>query len=217
MGLCAVGGGSYRGAARDMTADSAIPDPPADDGAIDLALAGLDAAFADWAAAMTDAHAALSVVDESPAPGPDGSRLAEEIATDARFADPTPMFGDEPLPVEAEPAQAAETPVKAPQSGKAVKPLVDPDVRRDTRWAVAADADADQSATDEMMSEEDADALLMAALDPATAYAIRIKRRLTDRKLSVAELMDGLWPSDESAKAEAKKSKKWWRRRKSDR
>ena len=37
------------------------------------------------------------------------------------------------------------------------------------------------------------------------------------RKLSATELMDGLWPGDGPSQAEpAKKSKKWWKRRKSD-
>ena len=196
-----------------MATDSAIPNPPVDDGAIDQALAGLDTAFADWAAAMTEAQAALDVVDESPAPGPDESRLAEEIATDARFADPTPMFGDEPLTVGGETPQAAATPVEAAEHAEVVKPFVDSDAGRETRSAAAPD----QPQPEEGLSEEDADALLMAALDPATAYAIRMRRRMTDRKLSLAELMDGLWPSDESVKADAKKSKKWWTRRKPDR
>ena len=204
-----------------MTSDSAIPTPPADDGAIDQALAGLDAALADWATAMTEAQAALNVVDESPgpapAPGPRGSWLPQEIATDPRFADPTPMFGDDPLPDDepVDPPQAATTPVGAPEGGKVVKPFVDPDARREACSTAAAAADL--SRVEETLSEEDADALMMAALDPATAYAIRMRRRMTDRKLSLAELMDGLWPSDESVKADAKKSKKWWKRRESDR
>ena len=202
-----------------MTGDSVIPNAPADDGAIDQALAGLDAAVADWAAAMGEAQAALSVVDESPERVPGRARgwLPEEIATDPRFADPTPMFGDEPLPADefVEPPQAAATPVEAPECGEVVKPFVDRGARPETRSTAAA---ADLSQVDETLSEEDADALLMAALDPATAYAIRVRRRLTDRKLSVAELMDGLWPSDESSRAEqAKKRKKWWKRRKSGR
>lgn len=46
-----------------MTADSAIPNPPTDKGAIDQALAELDAAVADWAAAMTeDSNVSLTAV-----------------------------------------------------------------------------------------------------------------------------------------------------------
>ena len=116
-----------------MATDSAIPNPPVDDGAINQALAGLDTAFADWAAAMTEAQAALDVVDESPAPGPHESRLAEEIATDARFADPTPMFGDEPPTVGGETPQAAATPVEAAEHAEVVKPFVDSDAGRETR------------------------------------------------------------------------------------
>ena len=63
IGLCVVGGGSYQGAAREMTADSAIPNPPTDKGAIDRALGELDAAVADWAAAMTeDTNASVAAV-----------------------------------------------------------------------------------------------------------------------------------------------------------
>ena len=165
---------------------------------------------------MGEAQAALGVVDESPGPrpGPAGTWSPEEIATDPRFADPTPMFGDEALRDD-EPVEAAATPLDAPQRGKVVKPFVDPSAARETRSTAAAAADL--SRVEEMLSEDDADALLMAALDPATAYAIRMRRRLTDRKLSAAELMDGLWPGDELSRAEpAKKSKKWWKRRKSD-
>lgn len=201
-----------------MTADSVIPNPPADDGAIDEAFAGLDAALADWAAAMTRAGATLNGVGESlqPTPGPARTWSPKEIVPDPRFADPTPMFGDEPLrddePVEA--AQAAAAPVDAPLCAKVLKPFVDPNAVRDTGSTVAA---ADLSQVEAMLSDDDADALLMAALDPATAYAIRMRRRMTDRKLSATDLMDGLWPDDEPSQAEpSKKSKKWWKKRKSD-
>ena len=201
-----------------MTAKSQIPSPPADDGAIDQALAGLDADLADWAAAMTEAQAALNVISESPAPGPAGGLLLEVSATDPRVADPTPMFGHEPSPDDepAEPTRAAESSVEEAERTAAAKPFADPSAREEPRSTVTDDTD--QSQLDEMLSAEDADALLMAALDPATAYAIRMRRRMTDRKLSAAELMDGLWSGDKSSQAEtAKKNKKWWKRRKSER
>ncbi len=187
---------------------------PTDDGGIAQALSQLDAQLDEWIGALRDGVATMAEVARQPAP-------------DLQFPEPEPAPEPEPVqaapepapPVEVAPEQPVVEPVaEAPTIEVPAVTETKPAKKRGRKPAKpkTKQAEPEPSAEPTPIGEgEDPDEALLDSLDPDTAKAIRVKRRLTGNKRSVRELLDEL--EGESGKRRRKSSesdsqrKGWWR------
>jgi hypothetical protein len=122
--------------------------------------------------------------------------LAERSCAQTVAAQPPVQQAPAPPKAETVPAERAPvTPVVSPE------PQPEPEPEPETRQAPAPAADH---------SREEDEALL-ASLDPETAKAIRVMRRLSFEKKSVRELLEEYTQSGQpQEKAEQRQRKSWW-------
>jgi hypothetical protein len=203
-----------------------IAQVPADDGALDRALADVDAKLTAWLAAVQGAlrsgpdQAADATIEQvasaaeelcaaEPMPAASGP-VAEADASDE--ASPAESHMVEAGPPADAPPSTAEAAPPALSAAEVVSepPLADapasPDVSLD-ETAEAAPSEQPES-TDAEVDEEQ----LLASLDEQTQAAIRIRRRLSGHRRSVRELLEEIRQMDSVRETPKPRSKRWWRR-----
>ncbi len=184
------------------------------------ALSDLDAKLTEWLAAMQEGQAAVVdgltwVADTLEAGAPAETASVAEVTAELETVpeDESVSKGEavsrSEAVVAAEPEPEPEPPpVAKPGRGMFQKPV-----------RAVGDADSDAPAAgpeseqpgDESASAEDDEALL-ASLDEETASAIRVKRRLSNDKRSVRELLEELQAERPKSKGTTQQRGQWWRR-----
>jgi len=186
----------------DTNAPSPAVGVPANDGAIERALADLERKLADWLEAMKAGHTAISTGLANGARRPVQSATQPSAAPQPAAQPPakagrrrSKLFVDRTLPA----APPAAT-------GHAAPP------QHSHPQAAPADTLPDQSepTADAAHGAEDEEALL-ATLDAATANALRLRRRLEGGRRSVRELLAEFRAAQAPA-GTPEAERFWWRR-----
>jgi len=195
---------------------------PSEDDSIAEALAELDGKLAAWGAAMRTAEASFTEMsagslyrtgtvdpseEDEPAPsGADGEPrgVAAAPGTDSGDGD-TESKRSEAGPALVAVQAGAETAgdVKETQ-GSAMAATVQP---------VAAEAESETASDPDRDKGEDEDEALLDTLDPKTAEAIRVMRRLTPARKSVRELLREYEANKASEPAAQPQKKSWFLRK----
>jgi len=205
-----------------MLGDIADIRVPPEDGSIEQALAELDGKLGAWRAAMRAAEARFA---EMSAGSPHGVETADPVEEDQ----PAPRDADsEPRAVTAEPGADAgdgDTEPKCSEAGPAfvearagARPVEDAkeahgSVTAATAQPVAAEAESETASDPTRDGSEDADAALLDTLDPETAKAIRVMRRLTPARKSVRELLREYQAGQAKEQAAQPQKKSWFLRK----
>jgi hypothetical protein len=203
-----------------------IAEVPADDGALNRALADVDAKLTAWLAAVQAAlrsapdHASDATIEQV-ASAADESRYAEPMPDAAEPVAETDAL-PEVAPPESHMAEASPTTDAPPSTAEVAPPALSvAEVLPAPPWAEApAPADSPPDETHEVTPPEQpklADAevgeeQLLASLDEQTQAAIRIRRRLSGHRKSVRELLKEIKQTDLPKETPKPRSKRWWRR-----
>lgn len=184
------------------TIDSRIAALRADDGVIERNLAELDARLSTWLAAMREGQAALlsRVGDIAAAPETDPAPEHGPAAADDQEQSVVPQRGSRLFRRRKGDTcnSGAGGPEAGHQSGKTGPAPLSPETVPASSEVAAPQADEDE--------------VLLSSLDPETANAIRVKRRLTSNKKTVRELLDETRAGQTGGKEADPRRRRWWRR-----
>lgn len=203
----------------DKGARTPIAELPAEDGALDRALADVDAKLTTWLAAMSAALRAADATPEqppvattgdSPEQAPDSSAVGPPTdgtaGTVAAAAEAPATPGGTPpdaRSAETDPAQAAAPASAEDAQGSAATDLPAPGDELPGEPAESTTCEQSESADDEQ---------LLASLDEQTRAAIHVKRRLFGNQKSVRELLDEMSQPESVQQTTKPQPKRWWRR-----
>lgn len=220
----------------DTTARLADISLPTDNGAIDQAFADLDARFSAWSSAVKEVHAALAdgvvrraAEDDTgtsrpaarealrtvePPPACDAGQIDEDRPADdddAQAARPEPDTDRQPITAVEAVAEApiAEGEPLTSHDDEPTRPL--PGIRVEDAAVGRDDAPVE---VERQPEQEDENAIL-ASLDPETAAAVRVMRRLNPTGKSLRELIEEYRssPPKSSGGGMSKGTKRsWWSR-----
>ncbi len=178
------------------------PCPPTDDAAIDTAFTKLDAKLAAWSIAVTDVESAAAAMldrlaEDADPPGVPANR--SEPATEAEPNDPPPV-----------PPRATDT--HQTVGGAEQADACDPSAASGPT-SIPAPAEEEPASPPARPTHDEEEALLN-TLDPETADAIRVMRRLSPEPRSVRELITEYnQPHIDRPGPQSKSKKKtWWSR-----
>ncbi len=206
----------------DKGARTPIAGLPAEDGALDRALADVDAKLTTWLSAMSAALRAADATPEQPpavttgdspeqapdssAVGPPTDGTADAVAAAAEA--PATPGGTPPdaRPAETDPAQAA-----APASAEDAQGSASTDLPAPGDELPGEPGEPAESTTCEQSESAD-DEQLLASLDEQTRAAIHVKRRLFGNQKSVRELLDEMSQLESVQQTTKPQPKRWWRR-----
>ncbi len=110
------------------------------------------------------------------------------------------------------PREAPFSLVEPAEPAEAIKPSADQIVEEPPPPLPEPDA-ATRAAQQESQKAAEADEALLETLDPETAKAIRVKRRLTRGKRSVRELLEEHRAAQAQAPVQTPERRGWWRRK----
>jgi hypothetical protein len=171
-------------------AKSTIVDVPVDDGSIGRALDALEAKITSWTSAMAAAQRALAQAQTAPPPEPVARAAAPEVAEAVPPAEPGPETSAP------QPSQAGEAPAKRKGKGKGKKTglrlghLAGKQERPVAPKKGIRVYEEEPAGPDPKIEDTNAeDEALLATLDPKIARQIRIRRRLSNGKKSVRDLL----------------------------
>ena len=200
---------------------------PAEDGALDRALADVDAKLTTWLAAMSAALRAADATPEqppaattgdSPEQAPDCSAVGPptdgtaDVDAAAAEAPATPAATPpDTRPAETDPAQAAAPASAEDAQGSASTDLPAPGDELPGEPAESTNCEQSESTTCEQPESAD-DEQLLASLDEQTQAVIRVKRRLFGDQKSVRELLDEMSQPGSVQQTTKPQPKRWWRR-----
>lgn len=181
-----------------------LPELPASTEDIRQALAEVEARLSAWSAAMAAIHAEFAGT-------PGAAPPAAEPPAIAAAEPPAPA----PKPAEPEPATAAVAAAPAETTGleepsATMSPEEPAEPARQVKSARRAGREAPAPPPRPVISEEDE--ALLASLDPETAKAIRVMRRLSDQQKSVRELLEEYMNIRSSQDPAEQRRKSWWSR-----
>ena len=190
----------------DTTADLPALPPSTANEDIRRALADVDARLSAWAAAVAGSK-------------PEEPQRAEAQPASSPSAKPVEPVAEPPAPAVAKtPAKAvaAPAPVVAKAPAKVVKaaaPGVPPPVAAKPAPS-AAPAKPEPAAAPPVAqkSSREEDEALLASLDPETAQAIKVMRRLSFEQKSIRQLLEEYQQSQQSQDSSEHKKKSWWSR-----
>jgi hypothetical protein len=170
----------------DTTADlPVLPSPPASED-IRRALADVDARLSAWVAAVAGAKPAEPQRAEAqPAASPSPQKV------EPAAVQPLPVVAEAPAPV-AEVIAAQVQAVEPPPAPAEPEPTAPSPAARD--------------------ATREEDEALMASLDPETAQAIKVMRRLSFEDKSVRQLLEEYEQTRQSQGASDNRKKSWWSR-----
>jgi len=187
----------------DTTADLPALPPPTANEDIRRALADVDARLSAWAAAVAGSNTAEpKPVAAKPASSP--------VAQPAELAvEPvTPPVAK--APVAKEPAAKASV-AKAP-AAKAPAKTVEAPAPAAPPAPVKPEPQPPASPPVAQKSSREEDEALLASLDPETAQAIKVMRRLSFENKSVRQLLEEYEQSRQSQGSSENRKKSWWSR-----
>lgn len=220
----------------DERSSRSLPGVPPEDQALQEAFATLDYRLAAWSSAMTEAIRAIearsSAASETPeatataSPPEFKTRVENTAPTENPSQDPcgtgiSPVCIDERIGIgsKTETASvAAQTNSPAPTQDLTAKAPTESAGKRDVLGRPVAQpgpiepaaAASDAAAQDQ--PAKDSDEAMLASLDPETAKAIRIMRRVSPVKRSVKELLEEYQAGRSSRPAAVAPKKSWWTR-----
>jgi len=204
-----------------------IAELPAEDGALDRALAEVNARLTTWLAAMSAALRAVQnrAADATPERPP--AAIADVSVEPARAASAVGPPADSTADVVAGAPEAAATPeatlpdTRPPETDPArAGALMSAEVTREsslTDLPAPGDGPSGEPARSVTSEQTGAanDEQLLALLDEQTQAAIRVKRRLFGNQKSVRELLDEMSRPEPGQQTTKPQPKRWWRRRSS--
>ena len=191
----------------DTTADLPALPPPTANEDIRRALADVDARVSAWAAAVSGSNPEeLERAVAKPASSP-SSKPVEPVAEP-----PAPVVAKTPAKVVAAPAKVAvapakvvATPAKVVKAPAQVAPPPAP-AKPEPKPEPAAPPLATQK------SSREEDEALLATLDPETAQAIKVMRRMTFENKSVRQLLEEYEQARQTQGTSESRKKSWWSR-----
>ncbi len=203
----------------DKGARTPIAGLPPEDGALDRALADVDAKLTTWLAAMSAALRAADATPEQPpaattgdspeqapdssAVGPPTDGTAGAVAAAAEAPATPAATPPDACPAETDLAQAAAPASAEDAQGSASTDLPAPGDELPGEPAESTTCEQPESADDEQ---------LLASLDEQTQAAIHVKRRLFGDQKSVRELLDEMSQPESVQQTTKPQPKRWWRR-----
>jgi len=187
-----------------------------DDGTIQEAFVILDEKLTRWTAAMQEAqtalsrHASTAVLEEDEVEEPPYEEASIAVAVEE------PPYEEASVAVAVEEEPVVDEPIgcdlnenlQSSPSLDASEQISDPVAKAGSAFGEKARASDDVKSVP--VSNEDEN--LLASLDPETAKAIRVMRRLNPGKRSVKELLEEYEATKGASAAEPKK-KSWWMRK----
>ena len=178
---------------------------PAEVASLGARFAELDQVMQAWLAAMSTAQ---RVLGEALGGGQPAAHEPPRQQPECRVEPPAEPV-EPPQPIQPEPSAAVEVQAPAQVAPAPAKPAA---VRVGIRSMIAeaAAARGPEPKTDKALAAESDEALL-ASLDPETAQAVRIMRRMNVAGKSVRELVEE-YQASKAGQAPAAAKRSWWKR-----